>query len=153
MIPVPVNQMMALGILRPARSWEFSQSILKSQNATTDTWRKIVTTEKEEFMRMEKRSLVRNCTLIPVACSSLTSKNPDVVSHGHMVNCSDGGTCIKLDRKMYEGSIVMIKAIGWGKIDPPEGFRTLALAEVKWSKPLEIGLSSNYAIGLRYLPN
>jgi hypothetical protein len=102
---------------------------------------------------MEKRSLARNCTQICVACSGLTSRSPEAVSHGHMVNCSGGGTCINLNHMMNEGSIVMIKATGWGIKDLPECFRTLALAEVKWSKRLEDGLNSGYAIGLRYLPN
>jgi rhamnose utilization protein RhaD (predicted bifunctional aldolase and dehydrogenase) len=132
---------------------KFSQAILNYQNVSTNTGRKFVSTEKKESMQMEKRSLVRNCAQIPVACSSLTSKSPSVVSHGHMVNCSGGGTCLKLNHMMHEGSIVMIKAISWGMNDPPDGFRTLALAEVKWSRPLEIGLNPNYAVGLRYLPN
>ena len=110
-------------------------------------------TEKQESMQMEKRSLVRSCTQIPVACSSLTSNSLNVVFHGHMVNCSDGGTCIKMNHKMHEGSIVMIKAVSWSMNDPPEGFRTLALAEVKWSKPMELGTNSTYVIGLRYLYN
>jgi hypothetical protein len=123
------------------------------QNASTDTGRKTVSTKKQELMKLEKRSLVRNCTQIFVACSALTSKSPETVSQGHMVNCSEGGTCIKLNHRMHEGSIVMIKATGGGLIDPPEGFRTLSLAEVKWSKRLEVGMIPNYAIGLRYLPN
>jgi hypothetical protein len=109
--------------------------------------------KKQSLKKMEKRSLVRNSTQIFVACSSLATKSPDVVSHGHMVNCSFGGTCIELNHKMHEGSIVMIKATGCGPKELPEGFRTLALAEVKWSRRLEEGMIPNYAIGLRYLPN
>jgi hypothetical protein len=102
--------------------------------------------------RTEKRSLVRNNTQILVACSSLTAKSPDAV-HGQMVNCSWEGTCIELNHRMHEGSIVMVKATTRDLDEPPEGFRTLALAEVKWSRRLEEGTTLNYAIGLRYLPN
>ena len=109
--------------------------------------------ERQDSKEMEKRSLVRNCTQIFVSCSSLTSNSTDAVSHGSMVNCSDGGTCIMLNHKIHEGCIVMIKATNLGMINPPEGFRTLSLAEVKWSKQLEVGTIPNYAIGLRYLPN
>jgi hypothetical protein len=112
-----------------------------------------LSTPRQDLKEMEKRSLLRNCTQISVTCSSLTCKGEDAVSHGHMVNCSNGGTCIKLNRKMHEGSIVMIKATQWSATDLPEGFRTLSLAEVKWSKQLEVGMTPNYAVGLRYLPN
>lgn len=107
----------------------------------------------QAISKKEKRSLVRNSTQIFVACSSLTAKSPDAVSHGHMVNCSCEGTCIELNHRMHEGSIVMVKATTCGLKEPPEGFRTLALAEVKWSRRLEEGMTPNYAIGLRYLPN
>jgi len=106
---------------------------------------------------MEKRALSRNHTQISVACSSLSAGSPVPVSNGTMLNCSWGGTCIELNRRIQEGNIVMIKATGWtANGNPqglPEGFRMLAIAEVKWSKRLEDGTIPNYAIGLRYLPN
>ena len=107
---------------------------------------------------MEKRALIRNLTRISVACSSLTASSAATVSNGTMLNCSCAGTCIELNHTIHTGSIVMIKATGWSTIEqpaemPPDGFRTLALAEVKWTKRLEEGRISNYAIGLRYLPN
>jgi len=107
---------------------------------------------------MEKRALIRNLTQISVACSSLTASSPAAVSMGTMLNCSCAGTCIELNHKIHTGSIVMIKATGWSAIEtpaepPPNGFRTLALAEVKWTKRLEQDRIPNYAIGLRYLPN
>ena len=106
---------------------------------------------------MEKRALSRIDTQISVACSSLSSGSPAAVSNGTMLNCSCGGTCIELSRGIQEGNIVMIKATGWtangNPRELPEGFRMLALAEVKWSKRREAGIVPNYAIGLRYLPN
>lgn len=106
---------------------------------------------------MEKRALIRNLTQISVACSSLAASSPAAVSNGTMLNCSCAGTCIELNHKIHTGSIVMIKATGWTPEEDtgalPEGFRTLALAEVKWTKQLDEGRIPNYAIGLRYLPN
>lgn len=106
---------------------------------------------------MEKRSMIRNSTQITVACSSLAANSPVVVTRGTMLNCSGGGTCIELPRKIHEGSIVIIKADGWISEESPsvlpEGLRTLSLAEVKWSKRLEDNWTANYAIGLKYLPN
>jgi len=106
---------------------------------------------------MEKRALIRNHTQISVACSSLSACSPAAVSNGIMLNCSSGGTCIELNRKIQRGNIVMIKATDWtANGNPqglPEGFRMLAIAEVKWAKRLEDGTIPNYAIGLRYLPN
>lgn len=106
---------------------------------------------------MEKRSLIRDCTQIRVACSSLVAGSPISPCNGIMLNCSCGGTCIEINQELHKGSILMIKANGWAgeKIPekPPDGFRTLALAEVKWSKPAEAENVCNYRTGLRYLPN
>jgi len=106
---------------------------------------------------MDKRALIRNRTKISVACSSLTASGPAAVSNGTMLNCSCAGTCIELTHKIHKGSIVIIKATGWTPKENagglPEGFRTLGLAEVKWTKRLEGGRIPNFAIGLRYLPN
>ena len=106
---------------------------------------------------MEKRALIRNHIQISVSCSSLSAGSPAAEANGTMLNCSCGGTCIELSRGIQEGNIVMIKATGFtpngNPRELPEGFRMLALAEVKWSKRREAGTVPNYAIGLRYLPN
>ena len=106
---------------------------------------------------MEKRALSRKRTQISVACSSLNPRSPAGVSDGIMRNCSCEGTCIELNRRIHDGSIVMIKATCCSLEEKPaqlpEGFRTLALAEVKWSKRLDDGIMPNYTMGLRYLPN
>jgi len=106
---------------------------------------------------MEKRALIRDWTHIPVACMRLTTRSLSDVFQGKMLNCSCGGICIELNQRIQNGSIVMIKAIDWiEKESPPEvpqGFRTLSIAEVKWSRPLDDKRSCNYEIGLRYLPN
>jgi hypothetical protein len=103
---------------------------------------------------MENRSSLTDYTGISVACSHLTANSP--VLQGRMLDCSQTGTCIELNQKIQDGSIVMIKASIGMKEDPPafpDGFRSFALAEVKWSKPVEDASGNNYAIGLRYLPN
>ncbi len=106
---------------------------------------------------MEKRALIRNRTQMSVSCSSLSTCSPAAVANGTMLNCSCGGTCIELNRRIQEGNIVMIKATGWTEKENlrelPEGFRMVALAEVKWSKQRKSGTIPNYATGLRYLSN
>ncbi len=105
---------------------------------------------------MEKRTLIRNHTQISVACSNLASNHPSTVSTGIMLNCSNGGACIELNQRIKQGSILMIKATGGiGNQTlpvPPEGFRTLSLAEVKWLKTRGDQRAYNYMIGLKYLP-
>ena len=105
---------------------------------------------------MEKRSLIRDRTQISVACSSLTASGLIPQCNGIMLNCSCEGVCIELDQQVHKGSILMIKSAGWvGKeffAEPPNGFRTVALAEVKWSKPADAENDFNYRIGLKYLP-
>ena len=106
---------------------------------------------------MKKRSLIRERTQISVACSSLTASNPIFHSDGVMLNCSYKGTCIEINQLIHKGSILIIKATGWiGEKNPaetPNGFSTLAPAEVKWSKPSNAENASNYKMGLKYLPN
>ena len=106
---------------------------------------------------MGKRTLVRSNTRIQVACSNLQSSGRTEVFNGTMRNCSCGGTCIELDHSIQSGSIIVIKATDCSGLSDssamPEGFRSVALAEVKWSKVLKNRESPKYAIGLRYLPN
>lgn len=105
---------------------------------------------------MEKRALIRSCIQASVVCSLLTTSIPDRASNGTMLNCSRSGVCIVLNRNIEIGSIVMIKADGKfseaNHLDPAEGFRTIALAEVKWVKPLDDKEICCYTIGLKYLP-
>lgn len=105
---------------------------------------------------MEKRSLIRDRTQISVACSSLTAGSPISHCNGIMLNCSWAGTCIEMNQQIRKGSILMIKSAGWVAkefgTEPPNGFRTVALAEVKWSKPADAENEFNYRIGLKYLP-
>lgn len=105
---------------------------------------------------MEKRALIRSCVQASVVCSLLTTSIPAKASNGTMLNCSRSGVCIVLNRNIEIGSIVMIKADGKfskeNQVDPAEGFRTIALAEVKWVKPLDGKEICYYTIGLRYLP-
>jgi hypothetical protein len=103
---------------------------------------------------MENRSSLTDYTRISVACRRLTANSP--VLQGKMLDCSQTGTCIELNQKIQDGSIVMINAsVGMKEDLPalPEGFRSFALAEVKWSKPIEDASGNYYAIGLSYLPN
>ena len=106
---------------------------------------------------MAKRTVIRNRTRIPVACSSLKSDSWTQIFKGTMRNCSCAGTCIELGHSIRAGNIVMIKATDWSWQNDhsalPEGFRTVALAEVKWSKQLENQTRPRYLMGLRYLPN
>lgn len=105
---------------------------------------------------MEKRALIRNHAQISVSCSSLASNSPAAVINGTMLNCSCEGACIELNQRIKQGSILMIKAAGriGNKTPPapPEGFRTLSLAEVKWLKTRNGHKANNYLIGLKYLP-
>ena len=104
---------------------------------------------------MEERNLLRGGVQISVACRSLIANSP--VLKGKMLDCSYNGTCIELEQKIQDGSIVMIKATVRNLEDHPpalpEGFRSFSLAEVRWSKPIGDESLHNYAVGLKYLPN
>lgn len=103
---------------------------------------------------MEKRTLPRTHTKIPVACCCFTISEGANFFNGTMLNCSPGGTYIELERPYQEGTILMIKANE--NLDGPspahtvEGVRTISLAEVKWSRTLKNEETSQYGLGLKY---
>jgi hypothetical protein len=103
---------------------------------------------------MEKRALHRTLTEVPIACCCFTISEGANFTYGTMLNCSPGGTYIELDRHYKEGTILMVKADGHpntqGATESIEGFRTISLAEVKWSKSVEENESSHYGLGLKY---
>ena len=103
---------------------------------------------------MEKRSINRTQTAVPVACSRFSILEGTTMHLGTMLNCSSGGSYIELDRPLDEGSIVMLKSSSASDSGAPpmlpEGFRSVSLAEVRWAKVIGDGFMHRVGLGLKF---
>lgn len=103
---------------------------------------------------MEKRSMNRSPTEHSVACRRFSIMDGSTMHDGIMLNCSHGGSYIELDKPIDEGTIVMVKSSGplKGPMDNeiPEGFRSVSLAEVRWSRIIDDDFMCRFGLGLKY---
>ena len=87
---------------------------------------------------MEKRSSRRHPKHALTACGHFTASTHGKIYDGKMLNYSSNGMCIESNAEFKKGAIVMIKVnalssdADYQKLT--EGFRTVSLAEIKWSK-------------------
>ena len=101
---------------------------------------------------MEKRSTQRRQIKTSIVCSHFKSLNCGEAFDGKMKNCCSAGFYAELKVHVKAGTILVVRTTGssWGD-SADEGFRTLALAEVRWSNPKAVEGKGCYATGLRYL--
>ena len=87
---------------------------------------------------MEKRSSRRHPIHALTACGHFTASTNGNIYDGKMLNYSSDGMCIESSAEFKKGAIVMVKVnalsnnADYKKI--MEGFRTVSLAEIKWSR-------------------
>ena len=88
---------------------------------------------------MEKRSVKRHTINASTAFGRFTASTSRKIYDGKMLNYSADGMCIESSAEFKKGAIVMIKVNTlFSNADYPklmQGFRTVSLAEIKWSKP------------------
>jgi len=71
---------------------------------------------------------------------------------GNMKNCCIAGFYAEMKRHFKPGTILVVRATGKsGGYSIDEGFRSQALAEVKWSNPKNSEAGASYATGMKYL--
>jgi hypothetical protein len=69
-----------------------------------------------------------------------------------MKNCCTNGFYAELKARFKAGTILVVRTTGGSRgYSKDEGFRSLALAEVKWSLPRSVEGRICYATGLKYL--
>ena len=104
---------------------------------------------------MEKRNSNRHKTDQSIVCTFFTSRNFDDIFDGKMQNYCDSGMYAELQTHFKDGTILLVRATGSvpgaspAKIE--EGFRSISLVEVKWSKPLSANGVFCYGTGLKHL--
>ena len=104
---------------------------------------------------MEKRNSNRHKTDQSIVCTFFTSHSCDGTFDGKMQNYCDCGMYAELQTRFKEGTILLVRTTSSvpeglpAKIE--EGFRSISLVEVKWSKPLSANGVVCYGTGLKHL--
>lgn len=101
---------------------------------------------------MDKRSTPRREINAAIACKRYISLNGEVSIDGNMKNCCPSGCYAELKEHVAAGTVLAIRMTGnpWNAY-AGEGLRTMALAEVRWSKPMPVEGETCFGTGLRYL--
>jgi hypothetical protein len=101
---------------------------------------------------MEKRSNSRREINTSILCKRYISLNGEVSINGNMKNCCPAGFYAELKENVKAGTILVVRMTGssWG-YSADDGLRSMALAEVRWSKPMSVEGNACYATGLKYL--
>jgi len=104
---------------------------------------------------MEKRNSNRHNTDQSIVCTFFTSHNCNDTFDGNMKNYCDSGLYAELHTQFKEGTVLLVRTTSnpterlAARIE--EGFRTISLVEVKWSKPLSANGGVCYGTGLKHL--
>lgn len=101
---------------------------------------------------MDKRSNPRREINTAIACKRYASLNSEASIDGNLKNCCAAGFCAELKEHVKAGTILVVRLTGnsWG-YPANDGPRSMALAEVRWSKPVSVEGKCCYATGLKYL--
>ena len=101
---------------------------------------------------MDKRSNARREINTSILCKRYNSFNGDVPIDGSMKNCCPAGFYAELKELVNAGTFLVVRTTGssW-EASADDGLRSMALAEVRWSKPMSAEGKACYATGLKYL--
>jgi len=100
---------------------------------------------------MEKRSESRRNIKTGIICRRYSSGTTTEPMEGTVKNCGPEGFCAEIGIPLSKGTILVVQMAGDSTGDGWQGgFRSMGLAEVRWSKPIVEG-SRRYTIGLKYL--
>lgn len=101
---------------------------------------------------MEKRAAPRYVIDTPIVCRYLNSARFEEGTAGTMKNCCVHGLCAELAAPFKTGAVLVIRTTGSpGGYSREQGFLSLAIAEVKWSRPMSVAGEVRHATGLKYV--
>jgi len=104
---------------------------------------------------MENRTSSRYEIESPIVCSYFSSLNSDEAFCGEMKNYCDSGLYAEMQVQFKEGTVLLCRTKrtrlerSLTKIE--DGFRSMSLAQVKWSKPICVDGTTRFATGLKHL--
>jgi hypothetical protein len=104
---------------------------------------------------MENRASDRHEIESSIVCSYFSSRSSDDAFYGEMKNYCDSGLYAELQVQFRAGTILLCRTKripskhSRAKIE--DGFRSISLAQVKWSKPICVNGTTCFATGLKHL--
>ncbi|HBD07523.1 MAG TPA: hypothetical protein DCZ69_04625 [Syntrophobacteraceae bacterium] len=104
---------------------------------------------------MENRTSSRYEIDSSIVCSYLSSQNSNETFFGKMKNYCDSGLYAELQVQLKEGTVLLCRTTRISFERPKtrieDGFRSMSLAQVKWSKPICVNGTTRFATGLKHL--
>jgi len=104
---------------------------------------------------MENRASRRHEIESSIVCSYFGSRNSNETFYGKMKNYCDSGLCAELQVQFKEGTVLLVRAkritAGRPGTKIECGFRSISLAQVKWSKPVSVNGTTRFATGLKHV--
>jgi hypothetical protein len=104
---------------------------------------------------MENRNGIRHETDQPIVCTLFKSHRLTDLFDGKIKNYSDFGMYAELQSCFNNGTVLLVRTTNNASEGLPanieEGFRSISLVEVKWSKPLSANGDVRYGTGLKHL--
>jgi len=104
---------------------------------------------------MENRASRRHEIESSIVCSYLSSRNSTEAFYGEMKNYCDSGLYAELQVQFKEGTVLLCRtrriSLERSRTKILDGFRSMSLAQVKWSKPICVEGTTRFATGLKHL--
>ena len=104
---------------------------------------------------MENRTSSRYEIESSIVCSYLSSRSSDETFYGEMKNYCDSGLYAELQVQVKEGTVLLCRtkriSLEGSRTKIVDGFRSMSLAQVKWSKPICVDGTTRFATGLKHL--
>ena len=104
---------------------------------------------------MENRASRRHEIETPIVCSYFGSRGSHETIGGKMKNYCDSGMYAELQVQFKKGTVLLVRTNRIPSERPgikiEDGFRSISLAQVKWSKPIRVNGATRFATGLRHL--
>jgi len=104
---------------------------------------------------MENRASSRYEIESSIVCSYFGSRNSNKTFHGNMKNYCDSGLYAELHVQVKEGTVLLVRTrridLGCPRTKIGGGFRSISLAQVKWSKPICVNGTTLFATGFKHV--
>jgi hypothetical protein len=104
---------------------------------------------------MEKRNSNRHQTDQSIVCMFFTSHSINDTFDGKMKNYCDTGLYAELQTHFKVGTVLLVRtkriSLERSRTKIVDGFRSMSLAQVKWSKPICVDGTTRFATGLKHL--
>jgi hypothetical protein len=105
---------------------------------------------------VENRNCNRHTADHPIVCTIFASHSSYSLFDGKMKNDCEAGMYAEIPTGFKEGTVLLVRSVGGTaagslQASTQEGYRSISLAEAKWSQPVSSDGAACYGTGLRHL--